>query len=372
MEFTNLYNIKTEQVGGWNPPAGAHLTAMQTVNPFMHLAARAVTTNVPASITQTKVEKQQAHTTANTVHIVQVPTTHQVHQPANDTAFPGAAPPAVRHNQTAAVQQPQQAHIIQPNTQYTIKQQAPEQTHANKTTISYTTHSTGQQQQQQAPREKPPKPRMYKCGECDKAFVRDEHLKRHTLTHTGQPMHRCDVPGCNKTYTTKYLLTNHLKYIHLGIQQERAFLCIDCGKDFVRRDYLQRHRKNVHGTGPKAPGGQVISRPVVQHVVQQPQYQQGGGKRPKDPNDAAKRKFHCDTCGKDFKRKDHLQRHQKNVHQQLSASAAGGGLTQASAAQQAAAAAAAPAAQQQQVAVASSGAAIALTQQHHTTMAVAN
>ena len=48
---------------------------MQTVNPFMHLAARAgipglVTSNVQASTTQTKEEKQDHG--VNTVHIVQV------------------------------------------------------------------------------------------------------------------------------------------------------------------------------------------------------------------------------------------------------------------------------------------------------------
>ena len=50
-------------------------------------------------------------------------------------------------------------------------------------------------------KEKIPKERLYKCGDCEKAFMREEHLKRHTLVHTGHPMHSCEVPGCNKTYT---------------------------------------------------------------------------------------------------------------------------------------------------------------------------
>ena len=71
----SFYNWFCLQVGGWTPPPGAHLTAMQTVNPFMHLAARAgipglVTSNVQASTTQTKEEKQDHG--VNTVHIVQV------------------------------------------------------------------------------------------------------------------------------------------------------------------------------------------------------------------------------------------------------------------------------------------------------------
>jgi len=308
MEFTNFYNIKTEQVGGWTPPPGAHLTAMQTVNPFMHLAARAgIPGLVTANTTQTKEEKLERHQDhTNTVHIVQVPAIHQQQthhvQPANDTAFPGAAP--IRHNTGLQHRQPQQAHIIQP-TQYTIKQQAgTEQIHIK--TAAYTTIPQ---------KEKPPKERLYKCGDCEKAFMREEHLKRHALVHTGHPMHRCEVPGCNKTYTRKDLLTNHLKYIHLGVQPDRPFLCIDCGKDFVRRDHLQRHRKNVHGTGPMA-SSITASTPVnnttvanvvpttaaVQHVTISP--------------DRPKRRFLCVICGKDFNRKDHLQRHQKNVHHQ--------------------------------------------------------
>ena len=35
MEFSNFYNIKTEQVGAWNPPPGPHAPERQKVNPFM-------------------------------------------------------------------------------------------------------------------------------------------------------------------------------------------------------------------------------------------------------------------------------------------------------------------------------------------------
>lgn len=285
MDFTNFYNIKTEQVGGWAPPPGAQLTAMQTVNPVMHLAARAgihgLVTSAPTS---------QTH--------------HVIVQPANDTAFPGAAP--LRHNPSIQHRQPQQAHIIQPTAQHTIKQQVgTEQIHIK-------TQYTHPPQKE--------KPRLYKCGECDKAFMKKEHLKRHALVHTGgRPSHTCEVPGCNKTYSSKDLLTNHLKYIHLGVQPERAYLCIDCGKDFVRKDHMQRHKKNVHGTGPMATNttntfsAPITSTQFVAVPVPMPTKQ---GKRVPITPDSPKRKYPCDTCGKGFIRKDHLQRHQKNVHHQ--------------------------------------------------------
>jgi uncharacterized Zn-finger protein len=53
--------------------------------------------------------------------------------------------------------------------------------------------------------------RVYDCPECDKAFTREEHLKRHSKVHTEDPVHRCEVVGCSKSYTRKERLTRHYK-----------------------------------------------------------------------------------------------------------------------------------------------------------------
>ena len=45
--------------------------------------------------------------------------------------------------------------------------------------------------------------RVFGCSECDKAFTREEHLKRHAKSHTDEPVHTCEVIGCNKSYTRK-------------------------------------------------------------------------------------------------------------------------------------------------------------------------
>lgn len=57
-------------------------------------------------------------------------------------------------------------------------------------------------------------PRIYDCSQCSRAFTREEHLTRHTLsTH------------------------NKLK----------PFACGICLRAFLRRDLLLRHAKNLHG-----------------------------------------------------------------------------------------------------------------------------
>ena len=53
--------------------------------------------------------------------------------------------------------------------------------------------------------------RVYECKDCDKAFTREEHLKRHAKSHTDEPVHRCEVLGCSKAYTRKERLTRHYK-----------------------------------------------------------------------------------------------------------------------------------------------------------------
>ena len=131
---------------------------------------------------------------------------------------------------------------------------------------------------------------VFGCSECDKAFTREEHLKRHAKSHTDEPVHTCEVIGCSKSYTRKERLTRHYKVIrsrfeitfpclfyflqqpfylvsiincsssvslthnfclfqvsHLGQEPDRPFWCSECGKDFQRKEHLNRHQRNIHG-----------------------------------------------------------------------------------------------------------------------------
>ena len=55
--------------------------------------------------------------------------------------------------------------------------------------------------------------RPYKCDDCDRAFKRDAHLRRHKLTHTGRGEKLFTCPICRTGFARKHHLDRHL-FIH--------------------------------------------------------------------------------------------------------------------------------------------------------------
>lgn len=60
-------------------------------------------------------------------------------------------------------------------------------------------------------------PRIYNCKQCERAFTREEHLNRHTLsTHNKLKPFSCGI--CQRPFSRRDLLLRHAKNLHQGLE----------------------------------------------------------------------------------------------------------------------------------------------------------
>ena len=174
------------------------------------------------------------------------------------------------------------------------------------------------------------KERPYQCPDCTKSFHQLVKLKRHRLQHTGERPFSCDV--CGKSFTTRYHMKEH-RVIHWADQH---YQCQLCDRKFSDKNNLRRHQKSLHGPASL--------KCADCHLTYQSKYQydthllathhhhaQGAagslscpacGKRFKTKKDLDRHQlthskvkpFACLQCDKGFSRKDHLKRHMMKVH----------------------------------------------------------
>ncbi|KRF85069.1 uncharacterized protein Dvir_GJ17135 [Drosophila virilis] len=110
----------------------------------------------------------------------------------------------------------------------------------------------------------------FKCKTCGKTFGSNANLLRHNRIHTGERPFKCSK--CSKSFTQASSLKTHYT-IHTG---RSLFKCHHCPKAFTRKYNLNGHLKK-HGD---------------QNAIV---------KKSKEKK--------CKTCGKTFKRNEHLIRH---------------------------------------------------------------
>ncbi|NXP64254.1 ZN282 protein, partial [Chloropsis cyanopogon] len=79
--------------------------------------------------------------------------------------------------------------------------------------------------------------KSYICSDCGKNFVCRSWLVRHRTSHTGERPYKCSK--CDKTYRRKDYLLNHQRQ-HTG---ERLFQCPLCSKRFVLKRSLLKHQE---------------------------------------------------------------------------------------------------------------------------------
>jgi len=88
-------------------------------------------------------------------------------------------------------------------------------------------------------------PKQTICTICEKEFKDLQSLQLHlrTIHKTENKVFRCHFDGCNKCYTNKRNLDDHIKTTHLKTKQ---FKCDICQRVLKHKASLRRHYKNIH------------------------------------------------------------------------------------------------------------------------------
>ncbi|CAG4958918.1 unnamed protein product [Colias eurytheme] len=86
----------------------------------------------------------------------------------------------------------------------------------------------------------------HKCPECGLEFATQNKLQQHSLTHTDKRPYPCEI--CGKSYRSRSNLRTHVK-MHLNI---RNYACPVCEEAFVQKTSLKYHMKSRHSdySGP--------------------------------------------------------------------------------------------------------------------------
>ena len=86
----------------------------------------------------------------------------------------------------------------------------------------------------------------YACKMCPKVFAYDFHLREHNdFVHLNK---RLDCNKCEKKFISYRAMKQHMKLVHKIVWMKRAFNCDVCAKPFGSEHKLEKHVAKVHET----------------------------------------------------------------------------------------------------------------------------
>ncbi|XP_050072473.1 testis-specific zinc finger protein topi-like [Anopheles maculipalpis] len=81
--------------------------------------------------------------------------------------------------------------------------------------------------------------RQFLCEKCGKTYTQSSHLWQHLRFHNKVRPFSCSVQGCNRSFTIRPDLSDHIRKCHTG---ERPYACEVCHKRFLTGSVFYQHR----------------------------------------------------------------------------------------------------------------------------------